>query len=481
MYNDEEVEVKNESIYDTDEFSELVLKHLVRDKEVYRKAQSQSFRPDDLVASEKGGTKIYKILAKIVFEINDTPVDRQVLEMHITSKKDEPIFKTIEPEQIKELLDWVYDGDLSPEYISLNLLSFSRRRRFNKVVLKEGTDNPTKLLEELSKVHIDICAVEVKQSVVSLSPFETMVKKTTRNGIRLGFPKIDDTTGGLGKGECGLIVGHSGTGKTAFTTYIARMAAIGGHNVLYISAEEPAENVVCRWYAQQFDLSYTKLYKGEAEWEKEQAFRGLSADTREQLSRLRVSDVRNLHPLNAETIFELIEQKAKEGFIAELVVIDQLDYVRTKIPMGKNTQKWQMYELTSFELDEMSHKLILGEHGFALWVIHQGAGEMSWSYTYDGIAGFKGIVKPFDLAIGLGREDRFATHLNAFSLKVRHSEHFQLPLASDFDKMSFRPDENYKTKDDRDKADKKTQKRGLGRPRKNPIPDASKTAEAEEE
>jgi KaiC/GvpD/RAD55 family RecA-like ATPase len=302
--------------------------------------------------------------------------------------------------------------------------------------------------------------VRVSAHARTLDPFAgtTPVKSSRTSGVLTGIGVLDNKTGGLGKGECGLIIGHSGSGKTAVASFMMRQMALHGQKVLYLSAEEPAENIIHRLYAQQFKIDYTEMYRGNKEMEKQQAFGELDNATREKLQRIRVIDIRDLTPIGEKGIQKVLEQQADAGFIPDAVIIDQMDYLRPEKGMAKDASKWQLYENVAFEMDHLSQYKIQDTHEIALWVLHQATGAPVWTFDYNQIAGFKGIVKQFDMVLGIGRESSDSSHINIFSLKVRHSEMFTAPHRADFNFMSFTPDLNYKPAFMQDKKKSKSKK-----------------------
>lgn len=448
----------NSKLYDTDDMSEIFLKCYLTSEEVNVLAKRCKFTPDDLVSGVKG-MEIYKRFAEIGDNVGLVPCDKQVFNMHLNQAIDDKKLEDYEPEDIQTLFEYVFDKDVSKvSYMKEHAPNFIIRRRALKIVTNKK-DDTVAIQDELSKLADTIQDAKISAVAKVLDPGAVMVKATRAagSGILFNIPLIDSKVGGLGKGECALILGHSGSGKTAIASFLTRQMGLQGKNVLYISAEEPAENIVHRIYAQAFNIDYSAMHRGEAEMEKQEAWGQMTDEERAKISRIRVVDVRDLTPISPKGLIKVIEQQAAAGFIADAVVVDQLDYTRPDKAMPKGTAKWQEYETTAFELDTtLSQHKIQGIHEFALVVIHQATGEMLWSYDYDKIAGCKGIVRPFDLAMGVGREDKEATHINLFSLKVRHASNFSLPMRADFSHMTFTADSGYKNKAEREKEARKS-------------------------
>lgn len=423
-------------LYMSEDFSEIILKHLVRDRSVFDLAKAVGMRSEDLLTSSVAGIRLYKVLGDIIFDIGAAPIDSKILLTYIKLKLDAGELEGFSIDSVLELYNYIYTDTLNVAYVLEHLENFIKVRRAIKLQV-EHHDEPLDLMEELGKLAIDIGQSKQASKVTSVKPFETLVYTERIEGIPTGFNKIDNKAGSICKGECGLLLGHSGSGKTATASQIALRAASEGYKVLYICLEEPLKNVVHRWYANKFEINYTRLHLGQAEIEKEEAFKTLTPEDKEKLGRLDIVDARDLTPATTEDIKQILEDKAAEGFIPDMVILDQLDYMRPMKALPKGSQRWQEYEVCAFECDLLSQYKIAGEYEFALWVVHQATGDMKWTFDYTSIAGCKGIVKPFDVAIGVGRESRDSPMVNLFSLKVRHASHYSFPYRAEFEYMKF--------------------------------------------
>ena len=427
------------SIYDDSDFDELIIKHLLRSNQVYEKAKALKLTGDDLLSSHIAGIQLYKELANLSLELGPSPIDRTLLEMHIRQKKTTGQISGIDNDDLTTLINWCYSSDINPQYIESQLLPFIKHRRLNKAALANRAE-PVVAYQEMHKLAIGIAANNTESQIDSIKPFAQIVQSQTIQGVTTGFPEIDAKMGGLAAEECGLLIGHSGTGKTAVASVIAHKAAIAGFKVLYISLEEPKENIINRWYAAHFQINYTTLHYGQedARGQLEIGFNNMTPEDKEALvSNLDIIDARKLTPICADEIAVLIDKKAEEGFIPDLVILDQMDYMKPNVELNKNANKWEKYEQVAFDCDKLSQHHILEADTFALWVLHQAKGQMKWEFGYDEIASFRGIVKPFDVSLGIGRHDKDSPYINLFSMKVRHTQHFRQSYRAYFEYMSF--------------------------------------------
>lgn len=427
------------ALYNNTDIDEIFIKHFVRSKAVLDRAKELGIKGEDFLTSTLAGIRIYKHIVDLIFEINETPIDRKIVELGLGKKKDEGLLDKDDLQQIGPLLDWCYSSEaLNEDYCCTHLLPFMRYRRFSKAV-DSFKDDPIQAYAELHKEALTITDKRVATDAKFASPFMSAMYSELSEGILTGFPKVDEVMEGLGREECGLLVGHSGTGKTAVASAMSLYAAHTGRKVLYISLEEPMRGVVNRWYASELNLNYTRLHHGRSEIKNEliAAFDLMPAESKKILvENLQIVDARGLTPISYSEIKTLIDMKAGQGFIPDMVIIDQMDYMRPEKLLPKGAAKWQEFEQIAFECDKLSQYLIKGQT-FALWVIHQSKGQMQWTFGYDEISGFKGIVKPFDVAMGIGRYSRDTPYINLFSLKVRHTQHFEQSYNALFENMKF--------------------------------------------
>lgn len=450
-------------ILDSADFIEITLKHLIRDPAVYQKAKELKLKADDFLSSELAGIRLYKELADVALTIGHPPIDRKIVLLHLKEKLKSGSLQDHSVEDIGKLIDWIFSSDLNAVYVNDRLKDFIRRRRLVKAHI-DNADDPESVLTEMSKVAVDLNQTEASTKTRTFKPFETIVTRPEFSGLQTGFARIDKVIGGLGFGEYGLIIGHSSSGKTAVAASIMLENAQMNNKVLYLSAEEPGENICDRGYSKQFKIGYTALHQGAeaAKLELTAAMSELPEEERRPLiENLQIEDVRHLAPINKDMVITILEKKAKEGFLPDLVIIDQMDYQE---PIGKYDQKWQRYEAVSMENDYLSQYLIAGHKPFGLWVLHQASGKMSRTYTNAEISGFKGVIRPADICLCIGRESIADPVAKLFSLKTRHTDSFDIDYQFNGEFMSFENLEDnknpHKKVDETKKKEKQFRKQG---------------------
>lgn len=428
------------SLYNAD-FDELVLAHLIRSPEVLKKAKQYKIEGDDFLTSFVAGIQAYKQIAEAVLAIPlPAPIPKNILELELSEKFNNGEIIGLDSDKLEELVAWIYNLELTPTYILEHLLPFIKHRRLTKV--QQNTPNTVNLYEEMHKIAVELNFSSSNDEVIGISPFDRPIFVENVSNRETGFDGLDSKLGGFNVEECSLLLASSGSGKTAVATNIA-LAVSKNQNVMFLSLEEPTTHLVQRFYARQFDCDYSKLRYGNADEQLElrSKFADFTAPERAAARRLKIVDARAQAPITIQGIQDILERYAAEGFITDTLIIDQMDYMSPLKNLGKAPDKWKEYEQIAFECDALSLYKIQGTHPIAVIVIHQLKGRPKWEYTYDDITGFKGIVKPFDNAIAIGRFAMDSPHINLTSLKVRHTAPFRLTYSADFSRMKFYPEE----------------------------------------
>lgn len=419
-------------IYETEDFLELVIKHIALNPKVLAAAKRYKLQPKDF-----GTVAIYRAFIKIILEIGEVPVNAtlfftKIKEMYASGE----LLKSQES-QIIDFWYWIHKPEpLNTEYILEQLPLMLKHRRFSQLLAGNKSD-PDELALNLNALAFDFKHASHEETSSSYSPFAKAIFKLRRESFTTGFKQIDEASLGLGLQELGLIIGFSGSGKTALATHCALQNVIQGKRVLYFSLEEPGENVCNRFYSNYFRINYTALHAGDpsAQAELETKLSDLSAEDLEILNNLRVEDLRSCTPLTAEFISSFLDRYAAEkNFVPDLIFIDQMDYLESK---KKYDSMWQKFEHVAFEVDDLCNHLIAGQHKFGVWLIHQATGKMRRYFTNQEIAGFKGIIKPADLVIGIGKDKPDDERVSLFSLKCRHAKNFNMDFIADLGYMRF--------------------------------------------
>jgi hypothetical protein len=426
-------------MYNNGDFLEFVIKCLFRDKQVMQKALDLQVVPEDF-----GTLDVYRAFVKAAMEIGQAPVEPKLaLTMLSKTLKEFGIVVDSNP-TIIEFYEYIYRGDLddpvhSADYVRSNFADFLLARRYQLLQLM-NIGNPVELVAEAEKLVGDIALKNSTQEIRSFTPFKDMVLVEKKDSLPTGFSAIDGATQGLNYQEFAIIIGHSGSGKTAMAVYSALQNAKVNKKVLYLSIEEPGENICNRAYSNIFRISYTDLHKGSffAQEELRTKFNLVDEISKNGLqNNFKIEDMRAAAPVTAQYIQNYLDQMYLEtGYHPDLVYIDQLDYLGTN---KKYDQEWMKFSHIAFEVDDLSNHLIGGKHPFSVYLLHQASGKLTRRFSNNEIAGFKGIIKPADMVLAIGRDSTQDTTVSIFSLKSRHAKNFHFEYVAELEYMNFEP------------------------------------------
>lgn len=251
----------------------------------------------------------------------------------------------------------------------------------------------------------------------------------------------------LDAGKIGLLVGHSGTGKTSYSTFIAVQNALAGNKVLYITIEEPLHNIAHRMYSQEFGVNYSDLHRGNRD-----ATRAVESALAENTSRkqllkknLRFQDLSGGEHPQIHEVQDAIHLWKSKRFNADLVIIDQLEFISVEadaatddgIATGDIADALAPSRLGVALSPALIMKECFGSQESAVWVLHQVAGDCELTFATKDIAGGTDVASQFDAVVGIGRATPDSNELHVFSLIK--SVPFEQMLDADFPHMRFMP------------------------------------------
>lgn len=429
------------AIYKDSAFIELLLSQLRSSPAVLKKAKALKLDASDFESPGPYDLPVYKHVAALSLCEDTTPVAMPVTLMRLREMQLPPHIQ----DQVLETLFRlpVREDPSAANYVLDNLVPFIKARRSAKIIAEAGGDIE-KMAVECKKVIFPLDLLDLAETPVDelfVSPFATIMKKEVLSMISTGFTKLDAALGGgLGYREFGLIVGHSGGGKTALGTSIARGAAMSGKKVIYCSMEEQKEDIANRMYADVFNVNYTALHNGSGYMELEKNVSEYNDPARLELLRnnLRVLNLKGMTPMKSSALKQLVDEFAiKHGYMYDLLVVDQLQFMEPE-ELRSGEQDWQREGRVVKELDEVSHQAI-GDtnHYYGIWALHQAKGKVKPYFTTEEIAGFKGITHKPETVLGIGRENPTSSDFEVFSMKCRHAKNFRQPMFGDLTYMRF--------------------------------------------
>lgn len=425
---------------DSNDFYERLLRHLALSDEVHNKAKECRLRPEDFMSSEQYGIRLYREIADIILTIGDGAKNVHTLLDHLQIKQTEGKIEPSQEEIILRLVLSFYDpasGELTPQYFIERLPLFVKRRREEKAKL-DLKDNTDELRKRLNKIAVDLDVNLVNSKAKIINPFSELILPELHTLVPTGFTKVDALIGGLGAGEYGIIIGFTGSGKTAACICMLMSCAAQGIPVAYIPLEDTVEGVALRCYSRRYRINYSDLHSGAAVMELTQAWQNdKDIEGRDLLAKhVRIIGLKEAAPVTTNRIkAELDRQYEETGFIPRLVIVDQMSFITPNDPTKGSL--WEAQQLVSNECDQLSHHPIGGQQ-FALWVTHQAKGKVKLDINREEVQGFKGIDQPSDTSLYLGRDGAMSNHFVLASLKCRHTTNFRIEYTGELQYMSFK-------------------------------------------
>jgi len=262
-------------------------------------------------------------------------------------------------------------------------------------IIKKGNADNYYEIEDIIRKALDV-NTNFDKGYNPMDGIEDALSEDYRNAIPTGFKRLDDALyGGLAKGELGVIVAPSGTGKTSATTGFAAYAATykceannyKGFKVLHIHFEDEDKNIKRKYYGFMTDIDACMLSLPDV---RPNVIEMLST-TKAEEARMIKENVTCYHPQSGEMSASEIKAKIKRmiahGFKPDLVVIDYFECLKLEKPETAADKEWTREGITMRKLESIAH-----EFDVALWVPIQGTKD-SLGQEYVGLQQAGGSVK----------------------------------------------------------------------------------------
>ena len=248
-------------------------------------------------------------------------------------------------------------------------------KAINKVrdIVKNGDFSNYYVIEDIIKKSLEVNTKEDSAKRL-FENVESVLSEDERLRIPTGADKLDATLrGGLGKGELGVIIAPSGTGKTSATKGFAANAAtykcaannFNGYNVLHYFFEDEENNIERKYYGFLTGFDACDLHLPEI---RPLVLEKLNEDT--EIRKMLRNNIKYERLISGEVTASQIKNKIRKeialGFKPDLVIIDYFECLKTE--KGDNTDsEWSKEALTMRKLEAIAH-----EFNVAIWVPVQG-------------------------------------------------------------------------------------------------------------
>lgn len=272
--------------------------------------------------------KYLQVFVKKIFEYRqDYKVhpSRETMMMVLRSgldKEDEVVQK-----QTRDYFARLPDSVEDAEYVKNTALNFCKKQK-----LKEAMIKSVDIIENTANVPFDEVAKTLNDALKAgtntnlghdfIKDFEARYQMKVRSPISMGWEEMDKiTSGGLGRGELGIVIASTGAGKSMAMVAIGANALSAGLKVLYITLELSAEVIGLR-----FDSALTGFKLGELKSFKNEVFDQISKCD----GQLKIKEY-PARSASLVTIHNHIDKLIRSGWKPDLVIVDYGDLLK---PVG---------------------------------------------------------------------------------------------------------------------------------------------------
>lgn len=230
-------------------------------------------------------------------------------------------------DQIVELLKRIRTnpdpGDLP--FVKEKSLDFCRKQALKSAIEKAIDLVSTEKYESIVEIIKTAVSVGTTPSVGHdfINDFEARFVRLKREVVPTGLEQLDKKEilqGGLGRGEIGVVVGNTGTGKSHFLVNLGCNAMREGKNVLHYTFELSETAVAVRYDSNLCDMNSNEVLD-----KKEEIHEKYS---KMKLGRLFIKE----YPTSTCTVHMIrnhVEKLSLKGFIPDMILIDYADIMRS--------------------------------------------------------------------------------------------------------------------------------------------------------
>ncbi len=330
-----------------------------------------------IIEDKKFGDAIVEVLESRYFDNNSFKfIMENIKELHQSYKKI-PNYDTLAQKLISEggskesnrphvdTLEGIKILEKNNEFVKDKALNFCKQQNLKKELKNIQTIIDNGEFESYSKIEEKIQkALQVgiiNDTMVDVfHNIDDALEKDYRLPIRTGVVEIDNVLkGGLGRGELGVVLAPTGTGKTTLLTKFANTAYNDGFNVLQIFFEDNEGQIKRKHYT---------IWSGIAPDEQPEFKDQVLSSVREQQERSTGSLKLMKLPSDNVTI-SVIKSKVRkmiaEGFKPDLILIDYVDCISPE--RSVSGEEWKGEGSIMRSLESMT-----SEFDIAIWTATQG-------------------------------------------------------------------------------------------------------------
>jgi replicative DNA helicase len=240
----------------TVEYARYILAHLIQDPSLFKRAKQLVRESDFFIYPAYGDVWRETVISSDELNGNLPPIEYIRLKLILA-----PLYQAIGETGINQLIQELTDIKVEPgnKEIEQNLMRWLSQTRRHQVLSRITSDTPTSLIiEELQHIQQELTGLSGR---AFLDPFSSLTGLSRLQVVPLGIKGFDSriTCGGVPKGRTVLILSGTSGGKTTILTNICVNTAKQRFHTLFITLEDPEEEIAARAYACAAQLPYNKL------------------------------------------------------------------------------------------------------------------------------------------------------------------------------------------------------------------------------
>ena len=264
-----------------------------------------------------------------------------------------------------DTLEAIKQLEVNTEYIQDTALNFCKQQNLKKKlkdvhnIIDNGEFESYNKIEEIIQKALQIGLMNDDGTDV-FEDIDLALEKDSRLPIATGIVGIDNLLeGGLGRGELGIVLAPTGTGKTTLLTKMANTAYNQGYNVLQVFFEDNPGNIKRKHYTiwsgvapkdQPENAEEVKIKVKEAEVQSKGGIKLLKLAS----DNVTISEIKNK-----------VRKLISDGFKIDLLLIDYVDCISPERSI--NGEEWKGEGSIMRSLESMT-----GEFDIAIWTATQG-------------------------------------------------------------------------------------------------------------
>ena len=330
-----------------------------------------------IIEDKKYGETIIDVLESKFFENNSFRfIMENVKELYKTYNKI-PDYNTVAQKIMSEggnkdsskvhvdTLDAIKNNEQQIEYVKDTALNFCKQQNLKKElkgvqsIIDNGDFESYNKIEQIIQKALQV-GISNDEATDVFHDIEGALEKDNRQPIALGIVGVDNLlNGGLGRGELGIVLAPTGTGKTTLLTKFANTGYNLGYNVVQIFFEDNPGNIKRKHYTIWTEISPNEQpnYKDEVQ----KKVKEIQANSKGFLKLLKLSS----DNVTISEIKNKIRKMNSEGEKVDLLVIDYVDCIS---PERSNFgEEWKGEGSIMRSLESMT-----SEFEMAVWTATQG-------------------------------------------------------------------------------------------------------------